>query len=54
MSDPIPALETIQNPLIARMVGFIQSIGLTVRLATIPESTFLPGVTVQNGILIID
>jgi hypothetical protein len=54
MSDPIPAIETIQNPLIARMVGFIQSIGLTVRLATIPESTFLPGVTVQNGILIID
>ena len=54
MSDPIPAIETIQNPLIARMVGFIQSIGLTVRLATIAESTFLPGVTVQNGILIID
>jgi hypothetical protein len=54
MSDPIPAIETIQNPLIARIVGFIQSIGLTVRLGTIPQSTFLPGVTVQNGILIID
>ena len=50
----IHVMDTIRNPLVAKVVGFLESIGLSVSLAPIPETTFLPGVTVKNGILIID
>ena len=47
-------MDSSQSPLVARIVGFLESIGLSIRCAAIPEPTFLPGVTVKNGILIID
>ncbi len=43
-----------RNSLVVKIVSFLESIGLTVRLDTIEEPTFLPGVTVKNGILMID
>jgi len=54
MNDPAPALSAIRDPLIARIVGFLVSLGLKVGIAPSPEPTFVPGIAVQNGILTID
>lgn len=54
MDGPVPDSANIQSPLVAKIAGFLESIGLAVRFADIPDPTFLPGITVQNGILTID
>jgi hypothetical protein len=42
------------NPTATRMIDFLQKIGLTVRLAPLAADTFLPGVTLEPGGLIVD
>lgn len=42
------------NPTATRILDFLQQIGLTVRLAPLAADTFLPGVTLEPGGLIVD
>jgi hypothetical protein len=46
--------DTMQNPLVAKIWGFLVNIGLEIKFASIPGSTFLPGIHAQMGILTID
>ena len=48
--DTIISIDTAT----VKMIRFVEEIGLPVRLVVIDEPTFLPGVTLQNGGLIID
>jgi hypothetical protein len=41
------------QPVVERMVSFLKEIGLTVRTGAIARS-FLPGVTIEGGVLVID
>jgi len=50
----MPASGTIEDPLVAKIWGFLVNIGLEIKFASIPESTFLPGIRAQMGILTID
>jgi hypothetical protein len=42
------------NPLIARIVDFLKQIGIEVLPASFAEATFLPGIMVTNGRLLVD
>ena len=42
------------DSLTATILEFIRSIGLEVRLTTIDGETFLPGITVQQGAMVVD
>jgi hypothetical protein len=59
-SNEITYLERIMadnpftDPITATIVAFLQSIGLTVRAGTLTEPTFLPGVRIEAGTLIVD
>jgi len=44
----------LQDPLAIAIVAFLESIGLPVRVARISGRTFLPGITVQSGTLLVD
>jgi hypothetical protein len=41
------------NP-IERIVGFIRSVGIEVSVREIPHETFMPGLTVDHGTLVVD
>jgi len=54
VKDSFPYL-VIMNDLIAdKLIDFVKSIGLTVQLQTIEEPTFLPGLVIKQGGLVID
>lgn len=42
------------NPLTATLVAFLRSIGLTVRAGDLPDTTFLPGMQIEHGTLVVD
>lgn len=42
------------DPVAGQIVGFLREIGLSVRLETLEEETFLPGVTLEPGGLVVD
>jgi hypothetical protein len=42
------------DPIATRIVDWLQQIGLTVRFATLGAETFLPGVTLEPGGLVVD
>lgn len=46
--------EPFQNPLTARIAAFLESICLPVRAAAVPERTFLPGLHIARGALLVD
>ncbi len=47
--------ETAGNPaLTEKIVTFINSIGISCREAQLDEGTFLPGIDIQNGVLLYD
>jgi hypothetical protein len=51
------AAETVQafrDPVTARIVAFLNEIGLPVRIGTIVGKTVLPGIDVDHGVLIVD
>jgi len=48
--DTIISIDTAT----VKMIRFVEEIGLSFRLIVIDEPTFLPGITLQNGGLIID
>lgn len=43
-----------KNPLIQKMVDFILNIGIEVKNQSIDEDTFLPGILINKGVMIID
>lgn len=42
------------NPLTNQIAGFLNAIGLAVRSGAVPEQTFLPGIHVEHGVLVVD
>jgi hypothetical protein len=42
------------NPLTERLAGFVRGIGLDVRPAQLPDPTFLPGIDVRDGTILVD
>lgn len=42
------------DPVTARIVAFLHQIGLEVRRGTIGEPTFLPGIAIVDGVLLVD
>jgi hypothetical protein len=42
------------DPLIARMASFVSGIGIEVRVEDLPGSTFLPGLDIRFGALVVD
>ncbi|HKE22045.1 MAG TPA: hypothetical protein VKB88_06615 [Bryobacteraceae bacterium] len=42
------------NPLTNQITGFLNEIGLPVRLGAVPLETFLPGIHVENGVLVVE
>lgn len=47
-------LDAIQGPETRTIARFLTDIGLGIRLESIDDRTFLPGVTIRDGVLIID
>jgi hypothetical protein len=46
--------NTPQLELIRRITAFLEEQGFSVRFATVLESSFLPGIAIQQGVLLID
>jgi hypothetical protein len=42
------------DPLTGRMVDFIRGIGIEVRVGALPDGTFLPGLDIQHGAIVVD
>ncbi len=42
------------NPLTERLAQFVRGIGIDVRTGTLPEKTFLPGLDIQFGAIVVD
>lgn len=42
------------NPLTNRLAEFVRGIGIDVVPAPLPEPTFLPGIDVRNGVILVD
>jgi hypothetical protein len=42
------------NPLTERLADFVRGIGIDVRPTQLPEPTFLPGLDIRDGIILID
>ena len=45
---------TFKDPLTQQIVDFIDSVGLKVRKETLPEDTFLPGIRIVEGVIVVD
>ena len=42
------------NPLTERLAGFVREIGIDVRAAELPDKTFLPGLDIRDGAILVD
>ena len=42
------------NPLIERLADFVRGIGIDVRAGTLPDKTFLPGLDIRYGAIVVD
>ena len=54
MNGTASAPGPFQDPLVGRITGFLLSIGVPVVRAATLERTFLPGIEVRSGVIIID
>ena len=43
-----------ENPLTERLAAFVRGIGIEVRAAELPGKTFLPGLDIQSGAILVD
>jgi hypothetical protein len=48
------AAAQFRNPATTRIVHFLESIGLAVRAGEVAEGSFLPGLRIENGGLVVD
>lgn len=46
--------EAFADPLTERLAAFVRGIGIEVRGATLPANTFLPGLEIRDGVLLVD
>src|SRR5580704_6126309 len=44
----------LSNPIAEKLAAFARGIGIGVRAASLPEPTFLPGVDIRGGTVLID
>jgi hypothetical protein len=51
---PAHSAAMFANPLTAMLTGFVRDIGIEVRDANLPEPTFLPGLDIRFGALLVD
>ena len=42
------------NPLTERIAAFVRGIGIDVRAAELPDGTFLPGLDIRHGVILVD
>jgi hypothetical protein len=42
------------NALTERLAGFVREIGIDVRVAELPDKTFLPGLDIRDGAILVD
>jgi len=42
------------DPLTARLAGFVRDIGIEVRVGALAEATFLPGIDIRHGAILIE
>jgi hypothetical protein len=49
-----PMAEEFSNPIAQRIVEFLNGIGLGVNTGEVPDTTFLPGIHIVNGGLLVD
>jgi len=42
------------DPLTAKLVAFVGGVGIDVRAAELPENTFLPGLDIRHGAILVD
>jgi hypothetical protein len=54
MSSSQVSAASFADPLTERLVAFVRSIGIDVRTATLPEKTFLPGLDIRHGAILVD
>lgn len=47
-------MHAFSDPLTARIAGFLREIGLEVLAATLPADTFLPGIALEGGRILVD
>ena len=45
---------SLDDPLATRIAEFLAAIGLPVRVGEVPQASFLPGITIEAGELVID
>jgi hypothetical protein len=50
----VAAAPAFDNPLTQRLVAFARGIGIDVRAATLVEPTFLPGLDIRHGAILVD
>ena len=48
------ATEPFTDPITARIVAFLRDIGIPVRIDTLADPTFLPGILLRHGGLVVD
>jgi hypothetical protein len=48
------AAETFADPLTERLARFVRGIGIAMTAAALPDATFLPGLDVRNGGIVVD
>jgi hypothetical protein len=46
--------QMFADPLTERLASFVRSIGIEVRAASLPDETFLPGIDIRHGAILID
>jgi hypothetical protein len=48
------AAASFADPLTERLAAFLRGIGIDVRAATLPDKTFLPGLDIRHGAILVD
>ncbi|HEX3937972.1 MAG TPA: hypothetical protein VHX43_10755 [Xanthobacteraceae bacterium] len=50
----MPAAALFSDPLTERLAAFVRGVGIDVRAAALPHQTFLPGVEISHGAILVD
>jgi len=50
----MPTAGVFRDPLTERLAAFVRGIGIEVRAATLPHETFLPGIEIDHGAILVD
>ena len=53
-SHDVASAHIFADPLTDRLASFVRGIGIDVRAATLPDKTFLPGLDIRHGAILVD